>query len=808
MTVLRHLFSWRSVRFRWRRLLLSAAAVPLVIAGLAVAPAAAGLSYSVTGTVAVGSNPFGVGADPSTDLVYVANEGANTVSVIDGTTNTVTATVAVGNGPDGVGVDPSTDTIYVADGGGGVSVIDGATNTVTATIGVGLFPQAVAVDPVTDTVYVTNSSSGTLSVIDGATNTVTATVGGLDTPLGVAVNPSTDTVYAADSDSGSVTVIDGATNTVTKTIAITSFFVAAVAVNPSTDTVYAVNANNNTVAVIDGATNTVTATIGVGTQLLFGFGIGVDPSADTVYVANNQDNTVSVIDGATNTVTATIGVGSEPVGVGVDPSTHVAYVANANGNTVSVISPATAATPALSTTPTAASVTLGATTPTLGDTAALSGGNAPTGMITFTLHHDGGSTPVDTETATVNGNGTYSTPVGYALPATGAVTGTYQWDAAYSGDANNNAVSDSNDTAEQVTVNAASPSLATTPAPASASFGTAATLTDTASLAGGYRPGGTITFTLTGPGGTTIDTETATVSGNGSYTTPAGYPLPVANSGTVAGSYQWDAVYSGDANNIESSDVGAANERAAVSPAATALSYTGPDQVAVKSSFTATGTLTSPAASCASGQPVNLSVSPDPLNTAVSSLSLGTPDSTASGAVSLAVSATGWADGVYTVTASYAGTANCLASSSTASVAVTVPGQLAFGAGRYTVPAAGPTSFAFAVAHGPRSTYLGGMTVVTPGKWWFRANVNSFGLTSATRALLAGAGSLYAWNPAVSRGHGGWQLVKSGVTFQATANAAAKQAAASFGITINDTPASGLPNSAPIALSQGRIVIA
>jgi hypothetical protein len=50
--------------------------------------------------------------------------------------------------------------------------------------------------------------------------------------------------------------------------------------------------------------------------------------------------------------------------------------------------------------------------------------------------------------------------------------------------------------------------------------------------------------------------------------------------------------------------------------------------------------------------------------------------------------------------------------------------------------------------------------------------------------------------------------VKSGVTYQATANAATKQAAASFGITINDTPASGLPNSAPIALSQGGIVIA
>jgi hypothetical protein len=43
---------------------------------------------------------------------------------------------------------------------------------------------------------------------------------------------------------------------------------------------------------------------------------------------------------------------------------------------------------------------------------------------------------VDTETVTVSGNGTYSTPTGY-LPA---VVGTYQWVATYSGDSNNNTV--------------------------------------------------------------------------------------------------------------------------------------------------------------------------------------------------------------------------------------------------------------------------------------------------------------------------------------------------------------------------------
>jgi YVTN family beta-propeller protein len=85
-----------------------------------------GANNRVTATVTVGSGPEGVGVDPSTDIVYVANAGAGTVSLIDAATDAVTATVTVGSGPIGVGVDVSTDTVYVADDSARtVSVIDG-----------------------------------------------------------------------------------------------------------------------------------------------------------------------------------------------------------------------------------------------------------------------------------------------------------------------------------------------------------------------------------------------------------------------------------------------------------------------------------------------------------------------------------------------------------------------------------------------------------------------------------------------------------------------------------------------------------
>src|SRR5204862_7005923 len=62
---------------------------------------------------------------------------------------------------------------------------------------------------------------------------------------------------------------------------------------------------------------------------------------------------------------------------------------------------------------------------------------------------------------------------------------------------------------------------------------------------------GTITFTLTGPGGFSYS-QTDTVNGNGTYT--AGDTL--GTSGLVAGTYTWSAVYSGDGNNLTAQDQG------------------------------------------------------------------------------------------------------------------------------------------------------------------------------------------------------------------------------------------------------------
>ena len=82
-------------------------------------------SNTPSATITVGTNPAAVAVNSQTNTVYVANEGSNSVSVIDGATNTVTTTITVGSNPYGVAVNETTNTVYVAnEGSNSVSVLD------------------------------------------------------------------------------------------------------------------------------------------------------------------------------------------------------------------------------------------------------------------------------------------------------------------------------------------------------------------------------------------------------------------------------------------------------------------------------------------------------------------------------------------------------------------------------------------------------------------------------------------------------------------------------------------------------------
>jgi hypothetical protein len=188
-------------------------------------------------------------------------------------------------------------------------------------------------------------------------------------------------------------------------------------------------------------------------------------------------------------------------------------------------------------------VTLSTGTVTLSDSAVLAAGYFPTGNLVFTLTGPGGFTY--TQTDTVNGNGTYTAST--TLPTSGAVAGVYTWSASYAGNANNSSAIDQGGAAEQVRVNFASPSINTTTSP-SVVVEDGVFMNDSATLTGASAPTGTITFTLTAPGGGVVYTDVVPVIGNGTYSTSGG-SNPGGFMPTIAGTYQWVARYSGDARN-------------------------------------------------------------------------------------------------------------------------------------------------------------------------------------------------------------------------------------------------------------------
>ncbi len=331
-----HLFNMFKLRFfdRAPRVLV----VTLSVISLLLLSTSAGAqpvsAQSVLTTVRVGSQPIGVAVNPSTNRIYVANNGSSNVSVIDGTTNIVITTIPVGSQPIGVAVNPSTNRIYVANSSSSnVSVIDGTTNTVIATIPVGSQPIGVAVNPSTNRIYVAEGQdNGDVYVIDGTTNTGTAIVPGLFTASGVAVNASTNRIYAANNDDGNVYVIDGTNNTHTSVPV--SFHPTGVSVNASTNRIYVACEVSNTAEVIDGVRNTRIAIVPVGSMP---YGVAVNASTNLIYITNTDSNNVSIIDGSSSTLIATLPIGNQPHGVAVNASTGLIYLCSTGDNRVYVL---------------------------------------------------------------------------------------------------------------------------------------------------------------------------------------------------------------------------------------------------------------------------------------------------------------------------------------------------------------------------------------------------------------------------------------------------------------------------------------
>lgn len=289
--------------------------------------------------IPAGKTPGFVAISPNGRLAYIANRGANLVTVVDTSINKVIATIPVDAGPPQyVNFSPDGRRVYLSIFNeqrtiAVVGVLDTTTNKVVATVPVRTRPFLSAVTADGRFLWVPNHDSGTVSVIDTANYAVTKEIKVAANPHWIEFSKDGTRAYTANHESNVVSVLDVAAGNVLAEVKVGTS-PHSLAVHPTRPLVANVNYDSATVTMIDTNTNQVTATIPVGKNPQE---ISWAPDGRFCYVANVGDGTVSVINAETNQVTATIPTGNSPTSVGVLPNGKQAYVTNLDSGNLAVL---------------------------------------------------------------------------------------------------------------------------------------------------------------------------------------------------------------------------------------------------------------------------------------------------------------------------------------------------------------------------------------------------------------------------------------------------------------------------------------
>ena len=287
-------------------------------------------THTLEDTLAVGTDPFGVAADPALGLVYVTDGAQSALYAIDAATRAVAARIGLPGcfrfnaAPRFPAVNAANHLVYVPDfesnrlavidgtavRGGGAGVFD--------VVSVGSMPTAVSVNPRTNRVYVANTGSGTVSVLNGNTGGALAEIpvagAGVGTLMDVAASPCSNLVYAADFG-GDIAVIDGRDDTLAGHLDGGAY---ALALDEAQGLLYAIDDTRAGVTVYDTRTGAQLARIPLGGSYARLARIAADTDNHLVYVTDEGNRATYVIDGVTRALLSEVTAGGSdaaPMGV-------------------------------------------------------------------------------------------------------------------------------------------------------------------------------------------------------------------------------------------------------------------------------------------------------------------------------------------------------------------------------------------------------------------------------------------------------------------------------------------------------------
>jgi DNA-binding beta-propeller fold protein YncE len=115
------------------------------------------------------NEPQGVGYEPSSDTLYIANGGDGSVRLYRGGDYTETGRINLGDDADNIRIDPDAKRVLIGYGGGAIATIDPATRTKSADFRLPAHPEAFQIDRKTNQIFVNVPRSSAIVVLDGTT---------------------------------------------------------------------------------------------------------------------------------------------------------------------------------------------------------------------------------------------------------------------------------------------------------------------------------------------------------------------------------------------------------------------------------------------------------------------------------------------------------------------------------------------------------------------------------------------------------------------------------------------------------------
>ncbi len=292
--------------------------------------------------ISLPSDPTSIAYDGINNNLYVGEDNASALGVINAATNTLTTSIPTGTPtmdvPAAVAVDTVTNELYVPnDAGSNVTVVNATTEKTVASVTVKPHPFSAVFDSANGYIYVGDQGVTTtwISVINGATRSLVTNInmGPAVSELaqGLAIDLSNGDLYAGNGQGNNITVVSLSTDKVIGSIPVGDY-PGSVALDTSNNLLYAANTAGENVSVVDTTTNTPVKSIAINTSMLSvgPTAVAYDAATGCVYAPSGGGNWVSIINTHTNAVIGTVAIQGSPKAIAVDPTNGNVYVAYIN----------------------------------------------------------------------------------------------------------------------------------------------------------------------------------------------------------------------------------------------------------------------------------------------------------------------------------------------------------------------------------------------------------------------------------------------------------------------------------------------